>query len=165
MVPTSEPTSRPSENLPVARAEAFDGPSAARSDRAGSVEVYLPRPDVCITVARGMLSIDNARFLIDTISPHFSEARFSYFHDWENLQGYEFDARTRLTTWAVANLRYARSCVFLVTSRMVSMGIAVANIGTSAAGLKLSAHRSRDAFERAIARTLASEGPARSGGD
>lgn len=159
MVPTSEPTSRPSGALPVPQADAFDGPSAARSDRAGSVEVYLPRPDVCITVARGMLSIDNAHFLMDTISPHFSEAGFAYFHDWENLQGYEFDARTRLTTWAVANLRYARSCVFLVSSRMVSMGIAVANIGTSAAGLKLSAHRSREAFLRAISRTLASERP------
>lgn len=120
-----------------------------RDDR-GSLEIYLPSPDLCVTIARGHLSSAMARRWIDTIDPHFQRGVvFRTFHDWEGLSSYDSLARRLLTTWLARNSNRVVSADFLVTSRIVAMGLSAANVMTTLAGLTLVAHTERAAFEAA----------------
>ena len=119
-------------------------------DERGSLEIYLPPPDLCATVARGHLSQAMARRWVDVIDVEFKRGRvFRTFHDWEGVTSYDSGARRVLTTWLLANTKHVASAEFLVTSRMVAMGVSTANLMTTLAGLPMVAHTERTSFETA----------------
>jgi hypothetical protein len=119
-------------------------------DARGSLEIFLPPPDFCVTIARGHLSAVMARRWIDVIDAHFKRgSNFRTFHDWAELASYDSNARRLLTTWLIANTKHVVSADFLVASKLVAMGVSAANVMTTLAGLTLVAHTSRATFEAA----------------
>ncbi len=124
-------------------------------DPRGSLEIYLGPPDLCVTVARGHLSSSMARRWIEALDPHFLRGEvFRTFHDWEALESYDSNARRLLTTWLVANTKHVVAADFLVSSRLVAMGVSAANLMTTFAGLTMDAHTERAPFEAAYAAAL-----------
>lgn len=129
-------------------------------DERGSLEIYLPSPHHCITIATGHCSASMARAWIEAMTPHLEGgSRFVTFHDWELMTTYDSGARRALTSWVVANTRAILSADFLVTSRLVAMGVAAASVMTSLSGLALVAHTRRGEFEAALERSFASTSP------
>lgn len=110
-------------------------------DARGSLELYLAPPDLCVTVARGHLSAAMARRRRGRI--------FRTFHDWGALESYDSNARRLLTTWLVANTSHVSSADFLVSSKLVAMGVSAASLMTTLAGLMMEAHTERAPFEAA----------------
>lgn len=124
-------------------------------DERGALEIYIPARAVCVTVARGHFSTPMARRWIEVVGAYFvGEIRFVTFHDWEAMTSYDSAARRALTTWLVANTRFVASADFLVSSRLVAMGVSTANLMTTLAGLPMVAHTERRPFEEALARAI-----------
>ncbi len=122
-------------------------------DERGSLEIFLPPKDLCVTVARGHLSLLMARRWIEVIDPHFRKSTvFRTFHDWQELTSYDSAARRALTTWLLANAKSVASADFLVSSKLVAMGVSAANVLTTLAGLPFVAHTDRPVFEAELRR-------------
>jgi hypothetical protein len=119
-------------------------------DERGGLDLYLVPRDLCVTVARGHLTAVMARRWIEAVDPHFRHGKvFRTFHDWEQLGSYDTTARRLLTTWLLANAQNVRSADFLVSSKLVAMGVSAANLMTTMAGLPMVAHTERAPFEAA----------------
>lgn len=124
-------------------------------DANGVLEVFLPKVDVCVTRAHGHFSAAMAQAWIAALDPHFRRGVvFATFHDWDEMTAYDSSARRLLTGWLLANTRNVRSADFLVSSRLVAMGLSAANVATTIAGLGMVAHTARAEFEQAITRAL-----------
>ena len=124
-------------------------------DEAGALEIFLPRPSVLITRATGRLSGAMAHAWIGAGDPIFRRgAVLTTFHDWDELTSYDSSARRLLTGWLLANTKQVKSADFLVSSRLVAMGVSAANLATTLAGLAMTAHTARSSFEQALMRTL-----------
>ncbi|MEW5853457.1 MAG: hypothetical protein AB2A00_32070 [Myxococcota bacterium] len=67
------------------------------------------------------------------------------FHDWSGVTGYETDARVQYTKWSEPIMKDVAMVHILLQSRIVAMGVSVANI---VLGGKLKATSDRAAFER-----------------
>jgi hypothetical protein len=120
-------------------------------DARGSLNIYLPKPDLCITRVKGHLSNAMARDWMDALDPHFRRGvRFTTFHEWAQMESYESAARRALTAWVIKNRKSIVSADFLVLSRLVAMGVQTASLATTLAGLPMHAHRDRDEFEHAL---------------
>lgn len=124
-------------------------------DEAGALELFLPQPSVLITVATDRLTGAMAYAWIGAVDPMFRRgAVLTTFHDWDEMTSYDSSARRLLTGWLLANTKNVRSADFLVSSRLVAMGLSAANLATTLAGLPMTAHTARSSFERALMRAL-----------
>lgn len=124
-------------------------------DETGALEIFLPRPTVLITRSTGRLSGAMAHAWIGTIDPIFRRgAVLTTFHDWDEMTSYDSSARRLLTGWLLANTKHVQSADFLVSSRLVAMGLSAANLATTLAGLPMTAHTARASFEQALMRAL-----------
>ena len=93
-----------------------------------------PAPGVVHFVASGRLTVELAQHLTD-FSDGRGAARLSSFLDWWAVESYASKARYALTRWSVAN-RQAFACAHVLTrSRLVRMGVSVANISVSGIGV------------------------------
>ena len=125
------------------------------TDEQGSLEVYLPRQDVCVTIVEGRLTLAMAERWMDVLERQFRlGACFDTFHDWDAMSGYDSAARTELTRWVLASLKNIKSAHFLVHDRMVRMGVTSANVATSFAGLRMTIYSEREKFESELSRRL-----------
>lgn len=114
----------------------------------GHLQLFLPTPELCVSMVTGHLSQRMAQRWIETMDPHFRRGVvFVTFHDWENMSSYDSAARRALTTWIVSNTKSIKSARFLVGSKLVAMGVSAASLATALVGLKMVADSSRDAFE------------------
>lgn len=127
---------------------------AEKVEPGGSFEIFMPREAVCVSRARGHLSVELARLLPEIITPLMAERPFAHFHDWGQMQSYDSGARRLLTNWVTGNVPCFRSLDFIVATRIVAMGIAAANVATSLAGISLVAHTRRATFEGVLTRAL-----------
>jgi hypothetical protein len=124
-------------------------------DERGALEIFLPKADVCVTRVHGHFSAAMAQAWIAELDPHFRRGVvFATFHDWDAMNAYDSSARRALTGWLLANTRSVRSADFLVSSRLVAMGVSAANLATTIAGLRMVAHTARAELEQAIMRAL-----------
>ncbi len=124
-------------------------------DGNGSLEIFLPKNDVLVTRAEGHFSAAMARAWITTIDPYFRRgAVLATFHDWDEMTAYDSSARRLLTGWLLANKSGVRTAEFLVSSRLVAMGLSAANLATTIAGLVMVAHTARSDFEQSLTRAL-----------
>ncbi|HVJ94356.1 MAG TPA: hypothetical protein VM580_31425 [Labilithrix sp.] len=125
------------------------------TDARGSFQVYLPTPNVCLTRARGYLSLEFARLIPEVLDPHLAEGHsVALFYDWENMINYEAESRRMLTNWGIANVKKLRSIDVLVASRIVALGIATASLAMKLIRLPVYAHPDRASFERALTNAL-----------
>jgi len=121
----------------------------------GSYEIYFPAPHVCLSRARGHISVAFAELVPAAFEAHGSQAEpIVTFNDWEGVTSYDSEARRLLTIWTLSNARKLRTAEFLVRSRIVAMGIAAANLATKAIRLPLVSHTNRSDFEKSLARAL-----------
>lgn len=97
------------------------------SDR-GELQFWEVAPHVYATHMRGYMSPDMSRLIIARADPMFGRgATVSGFHNWLDMSNYDSQCRVELTAWV---LRHRTQSVLHigVTSRMVAMGVAVANL-------------------------------------
>jgi hypothetical protein len=76
------------------------------------------------------------------------------FHDWEGMSNYETEARIQLTEWTRAHKTNMRRLYFLVQSKMVAMGLTVANLTL---GMYVVAVRERAVFDEALRDVLSAQ--------
>ncbi|MEM1417740.1 MAG: hypothetical protein AAGH15_22770 [Myxococcota bacterium] len=116
-------------------------------DEAGNTLVARERaPGVLHFVATGKLTTPMAERIAA-----FSDARttpgLASFHDWWRIGAYDSKARYLLTRWAVENLADLQAAHILTRSRLVKMGVSVANISVGGIGRL---HEGSESFEQAL---------------
>ena len=144
--------------MPVARNAAATLVAPADAVRVtsprGELAYWQLTPSVLATEVRGFMTHEMARTIIERASPLFErQTRVHGFHNWLQMVNYESACRVDLTAWILQN----RTKAFLhiaVTSRMVAMGVAVANM---ALGNIISVYSDEKALSEALRKTLESE--------
>lgn len=127
-------------------------PYGAWETAKGSVRVWIPAAGVFVTQASGHIDAS----LVKRIAEAGDECvrrhkRLLGFHEWSGVRSYDSDARTSFTDWGVRIRREVEQVHFLVASKIVRMGIAVASIVL--VGM-LVAHDDPAAFERLLRETV-----------
>src|SRR5690606_35425297 len=69
------------------------------------------------------------------------------FCDWYDMEGYDSDARMALTQWTYAHRSEFAAIHILLRSKLVAMGVSVANL---ALGGFMTVHSARAPFDRAM---------------
>jgi hypothetical protein len=120
----------------------------------GVVRAWVLARNVYVTQASGHMHDDHCAFL-----EAFGEeqircadgAKHYIFHEWMELTGYESRTRVRLTTWSAARRHTFQEVHLAIKSRMVAMGVQVANI---ALGGFMRAHTGISSLEVELARVM-----------
>lgn len=115
----------------------------------GSVDCTEPAAGVLVVVARGHLSAS----LIPRVLAWRDQAvsrvgKVDIFDDAAELESYDSEARVLLTGWGKKNRDRVREHHILLRSKIVAMGVSVANL---ALGGHIHAHTSRPAYDAALA--------------
>ncbi len=135
--------------------ERVDARTERWSDGRGTLEITTVRPGVVLQRFRGHALGPMASVIGERLDRELSRAQqIIVFDDWEEATGYESEVRIRLTAWTRERLDRIPETHVLVRSKLLAMGIAVANVAVSG---KLRAYTSRAAFEAALAQATAPE--------
>lgn len=114
----------------------------------GRLSIREVAPGVVLTVFAGHGSIEVAEALIGyferVIERH---GGIVIFDDWDEAKGYDSEVRFRLTEWTKANFDVLRATTVLVRSKILAMGLSVANL---ALRRPVTVLHDRKAFERAL---------------
>lgn len=104
----------------------------------GAIAMYTPLPTMLVTRVRGHLSEAFAEAWIEATNPWMAGGQeIRIFNDWGTMEGYDSAARRRLTDWAMLHRKQLRGTYFTMTSRIVSMGVAVAGTALALVSVKL----------------------------
>lgn len=120
------------------------------------VVVDNPAPGVLTSAVSGYIQMEAASGLMgafDAVAA--AQGPVDAFHDWSAVVGYDTQTRETYTAWSKAHRAQVKSVNILVGSRLVAMGISVANLMV---GGFLKATQDRDAFKRALQGVLAKRG-------
>lgn len=113
----------------------------------GDVVLTWPRPDVIIIKVTGHFDRQLGNFILDSTTRTLQTAkRIAIFCDWSETTGYDSDVRVSFTHWASTHRSNAKFHL-LVNSKIVSMGVSVANL---ALGGLLTVYSNRPAFDAAL---------------
>jgi len=119
----------------------------------GALRSWSPVPTVYVTEFEGHLGVRFVPFIIGVYDRSLvAGERPTSFQDWERMESYDSEARAKLTEWLLRAHQHFTSIDMIVTSRLVAMGVSVANI---ALGGAISVTRDRAEFDRRMARALA----------
>ena len=112
----------------IRRETASDGAIVVRWER-GDYRVASPAPGFVAGRLVGYGTEEVAEAIIQDFTPLFPEGKKTHlFADWYEMTGYDSRARFVLTDWMLDLRPRVGECHFLVKSRLVAMGVAVANI-------------------------------------
>lgn len=120
----------------------------------GVVRAWVLTRNVYVTQAAGHMDDDHCAFLETFGEGQIRRAGGSkhyIFHDWMELTGYESRTRLRLTTWSAARRHTFEEVHLAIKSRIVAMGVQVANI---ALGGFMRAHTGVSSLEVELARVM-----------
>lgn len=113
----------------------------------GELLIHIPKADVFILKITGHLDDPMGAHVIDMLEKALSTTkRLHLFCDWAEMTGYESEVRAAFTSWAGAN-RNRVTFHLLVGSKLVAMGVSVANL---ALGGILIGYASRAAFDATL---------------
>ncbi len=141
---------------PLPGAFARVNPAVSLKTARGAFFLFLPARHVIVTQFAGRIEREGAEALQTFGNKQFELGlTMHFFHDWEAVQGYDSEARTLLTSWAVERRKNIREVVVLTQSKLVGMGVATANLATSVVGVSMRSHSERRAFEQELMSTLA----------
>ncbi len=116
----------------------------------GEAQIAAPKPDVVMLKVTGHLDRPMGLRIIDTLNKIVpATKRLHVFCDWAEMTGYESDVRSAFTQW-VASHRAKVTFHLLVGSKLVAMGVSVANL---ALGGILVGYTSRASFDAALRST------------
>jgi hypothetical protein len=115
----------------------------------GTLRMSEPAPGVLLTVARGRATV-GAVFALIRFSEQMVAAgrRLLVFHDWENLSGYDLEAKQTLTEWSRRIIRHWDASHILFRSQLIAMAVAVENLAVRG---KATSYGSRKKWEAALA--------------
>lgn len=97
----------------------------------GKVEVWALSAQIYVTRCEGNMSDVHADLLIayaDEMKRRSHGHGLIVFHDWLRMGGYAPGCRQRLTSWSLANLPAFASVHMALQSKIVAMGVALANL-------------------------------------
>jgi hypothetical protein len=141
------------------RAERVDEKTERWADPRGTLEITSVRPGVVLQRFRGHALPPMADAIADRLERELARfGRIVVFDDWEEATGYESEVRIKLTAWTQRHLDRIPETHILVRSRLLAMGISVANL---AVGNKLRSYTSRKDFEAALLRARGPDTPER----
>lgn len=125
----------------------------------GELQFLRPVPHVLVTRFRGsMYDVNFAQVTVDAIEQHVTLQRMpDIFHDWEGMQLYETESRTRLTQQSIRLLPRVGSFSVLAKSKVVRMGVSMASLML---GGRIQLYTTREEFEQAIQRSVATRAQA-----
>ncbi len=121
-------------------------------DKACSLALTRPRRSIELLRGEGHATaafVDAILAQRDTIVAECGE--ISIFDDLEGVVGYESTVRTRLTAWSREHREQIRDFHILTGSRLVAMGVTVANL---ALGGHIVVHLRRSDFDLALKRAM-----------
>jgi len=115
----------------------------------GDLRIWRPAPHVLLTRFEGRYySLDFARRTMDAIEESAAgQPPPDIFHDWEGMEAYATESRTQMTEQARRLLRQVNSFTVLTRSKLVRMGVSMANL---VLGGRIQAVTERGEFERAL---------------
>lgn len=120
----------------------------------GSIAYWELAPRVYMTEVRGFMTREMAQLIIEQAEPLYSRAGRVYgFHNWLAMDNYESVCRVELTSWVMGH-REQSSLHIGLRSRMVAMGVAVANL---ALGSLIQVHNEPKQLEAALISVLKSK--------
>jgi hypothetical protein len=94
----------------------------------GSLEMWYPAPRLVADRIVGHLDLELARHFTSRLTIKMAQGPLQVFSNWEQMEGYDSNVRVELTTWALQHRRDFASIHVLVRSKLVAMGISVANV-------------------------------------
>lgn len=104
-----------------------------------------------MTEVRGFMTRDMAQLIIDCAEPLYARpGRVHGFHNWLAMDNYESVCRVELTAWVLSHREQSTLHIGL-RSRMVAMGVAVANL---ALGSLIQVHNEPKQLEAALISVL-----------
>lgn len=119
----------------------FDAPRAKLS-------IWFPTDAVVLQRVEGYADLSVAEAIARHLGAHLERGfSLAIFDDFEQLTGYDSDARLSLTAWTKQNAARIRTIDILVRSKLVAMGVSVANL---ALGGNIRSHSVRARFEAAL---------------
>lgn len=112
-----------------------------------------PAPGVLVTVAEGAADGALARRVVEAFDRVHVEVggMVDAFHDWASVARYQSEARNELVAVGVRYLSRTRSMHVLQGSRILTMGLAIANLSL---GGRIVVHQNRESFRSALGRVL-----------
>jgi hypothetical protein len=117
------------------------------------IRLSEPALGVYCSVAHGRATVGVAGAIIQYAERMLAAGRrLLVFHDWQNLKGYDADARKMLTEWTERIEPHWDGSHILFSSPLVAMAVSVASLTMRG---KLTSYGSRTTFERALARACA----------
>jgi hypothetical protein len=122
---------------------------------AGSIRIFRLAKRVIINRVEGVLSESMAQAWVNAVEPVFVIGHLEALADWELMTGYAAGARQLLTRWALERRRETLYAHFLVRPGIVAMGVSVAAMTLSVAGLDVHSTTDRQEFEDAVRRRIA----------
>jgi hypothetical protein len=122
------------------------------SDGRGIITLRYPAPHVELIRCEGYARSEHIDEVLASreriVRTH---GKLAIFDDLEDLRGYDSDVRTKLTAWSRENRPKIVAFHILVRSKIVAMGVSLANM---AIGGAIVAHTRRADFEAALAREV-----------
>jgi hypothetical protein len=120
---------------------------------AGTIRVWVLAKNVYVTQGEGHMKDGHCEFLESYGEKRIRLAggKLFVFHDWIELTGYDSKTRVRLTMWSASRRHHYEEVHLAVRSRIVAMGVQVANI---ALGGFMRAHSGTASLEVELARVL-----------
>ncbi len=138
-----------SDRIPLPGAFASTLPTSTYKGPRGTFYLYQVAPYVVYTQAVGHMDHGCAEAFMAFVNRTFDRGRTTtLFHDWSGITGYDSDARATLTRWTIERRSVIGSVSVLVKSKLLSMGIATANLATMPMGVTFHSHTDRAVFER-----------------
>lgn len=94
----------------------------------GSIAYWELTPRLYMTQVQGVMSQEMAHLIIALAEPLYARpGRIHGFHNWLGMDNYESVCRVELTSWVLSHREQSTLHIGL-RSRMVAMGVAVANL-------------------------------------
>lgn len=126
----------------------LENPSFELKTDEGEYLLFLPAPSVGVAVVRGIGTEELARAMMDQTRILFrTQKSLAIFVDVSEMKSYQTAARTTLTAFMKESLSRFHTIQIYVRSKIVSMGVAVANVALDS---RIEAHASRARFDAAM---------------
>jgi hypothetical protein len=126
---------------------------AEHTNASGTLRAWALAKNVFVTQGEGHMQDDHCAFIEVYGEQRIRRAggKLYVFHDWLDMTGYDSKTRVRLTLWSVAHRNAYEEVHLAVRSRIVAMGVQVANVPL---GGFMRAHTGLASLEVELARVM-----------
>jgi hypothetical protein len=120
----------------------------------GSAHLWRLADTVYVTRVSGSMTDEHADLFVSygELMVAHSGGSIQVFHDWLDMTGYTSASRKRLTEWSLAHLGEYQQVHISLRSKLVGMGVQVANIALRG---QIQVHHSRATLEAKLRDALA----------